>query len=75
MTRRIKHLLELQPQLFVEIGPELANIKKIKSGDKVKVITIRGQVKCIAIVSKNILSFQIGEQKVHVIGLPWCLDG
>lgn len=72
MTRRIKHLLEMQPQLFVEIGPELANIKKIKSGDKVRVMTIRGQVEGIAIVSKRIASYQLGEQKIHVIGLPWC---
>lgn len=72
MTRRLPWLLELQPQLFVEIGKELAEIKKIKSGDKVKVSTIRGEVTGIAIVTSRIPVYMLGEQKVFMIGLPWC---
>ncbi len=72
MTRRLPWLLELQPQLFVEIGKELADMKKIKSGDKVKVSTVRGEVTGVAIVTSRIPSYIIGEQKVHMIGLPWC---
>lgn len=72
MTRRLPLLLELQPQLFVEIGKELADIKKIKNGDKVKVSTARGEVTGVAIVTPRLSSYMLGEQKVFMIGLPWC---
>lgn len=44
MTMRVKLLRDLNPQGYVEISPEDAEKLKIKSGDKVKIITRRGSI-------------------------------
>ena len=72
MTRRIPWLLELQPQQFVEMGTELAALRKIVSGDKVKVSSVRGSVEGVAIVTARMPSYHVGGQTVHMVGMPWC---
>ena len=43
-TRNVPNLLEAEPQLYVEMSPELAKAKGIKNGDGVIVESIRGKV-------------------------------
>jgi formate dehydrogenase major subunit len=62
----------MQPQLFVEMSEELAKIKNIKNGEKVKVVSARGEVEAVAIVTKRIKPFKIEGATVHMIGVPWC---
>ena len=72
MTRHLPWLLEMQPQMFVEISSQLAAEKGIANGDKVTVTSARGQLTCVAIVSDRIASFKIMDTTVHVVGMPWC---
>ena len=72
MTRWQPWLIEAQPQLFVEISEELAQMRGIKNGDKVKVSSARGEVDCLAMVTKRFRPLQIGSTTVHQVGLPWC---
>jgi formate dehydrogenase major subunit len=72
MTRNIPWLVELQPEMMVEMSRELAAEKQIKNGDKVTVVSARGKVKAVAIVTDRLKPFKIGETIVHEIGLPWC---
>ena len=72
LTRWQPWLLEMQPQLFVEMSEELAKIKNIKNGEKVKVVSARGEVEAIAIVTKRIRPFKVEGTTVHMVGLPWC---
>jgi formate dehydrogenase major subunit len=65
-------LLELQPKMFVELSPELAGEKSIKSGDLVEVSSIRGKVEAVAMVTRRIQPFKVGDKVVHQIGLPYC---
>jgi formate dehydrogenase major subunit len=72
MTRNTPWLLELQPRLFVELSPELAKEKGIKSGDMVEVSSIRGSVEAVAMVTQRFKPFTIGDQVVHEVGMPYC---
>ncbi|HMA68006.1 MAG TPA: molybdopterin dinucleotide binding domain-containing protein, partial [Desulfosalsimonadaceae bacterium] len=71
MTRWQPWLLEAQPQLFVEMSPELARMKGIENGEKVQVSTIRGELECVAIVTKRMRPFTIQGNVIHQVGLPW----
>ena len=71
MSRWLPWLLETQPQLFVEMSPELAQLKGIKNGEKVIVESARGKVKAVAIVTKRFRPFTIQGTVVHQVGLPW----
>ena len=72
MTRHLPWLLEMQPQMFVEMDKELAAEKGIKSGDKVVVTSARGQLSCVAIVTDRFKPFKIMDTTVHLVGMPWC---
>ncbi len=72
MTRNTPWLLELQPQLFVELSPELAKDRGIGQGELVKVSSGRGSVDAVAIVTKRFRPFKVQGTTVHQVGLPWC---
>ena len=71
MTRWQPWLLETQPQLFVEMSNELAKLRRIKNGEKVMVLSARGEVKAIALVTHRFKPFRIQGNVIHQVGLPW----
>lgn len=71
MTRPQAWLLELQPQVFVEMSEELAKLKSIKNGERVKVASVRGAIECTAVVTKRFKPFKIGDSIVHEVGMPY----
>ncbi len=70
-TRNVPNLLEAEPQLYVEMSPELAKIKGIKNGDGVIVESIRGKVEAIAMVTIRIRPFTVLGRTLHLIGMPF----
>ncbi|HEY6007882.1 MAG TPA: molybdopterin dinucleotide binding domain-containing protein, partial [Geobacteraceae bacterium] len=72
MTRNTPWLLELQPQQFVEMSPDFAKERGIRNGEMVKVVSARGQVDAVAVVTSRMRPFKIGDQWTHQVGLPWC---
>ncbi|TYO95808.1 formate dehydrogenase major subunit [Geothermobacter ehrlichii] len=72
MSRNTPWLLEMQPQLFVELSPELARERGIGDGEKVRVSSGRGSVEAIAIVTRRFRPFRIRGKTIHQVGLPWC---
>jgi len=71
LTRWQAWLLEAMPELYVEIGDQLAKEKGIKNGEKVKVVSVRGEVKCVAMVTKRFRPFTVEGKTVHQVGLPF----
>jgi len=71
MTRTQPWLLELQPQVFVEMSEELAKLKKIKNGERVMASSARGSLECTAIVTKRFKPFNLGRSTVHQVGFTW----
>ena len=72
MTRWQPWLVEAEPQLFVEMSKELAKMRGIENGEKVKVSSARGEVEAVAIVTTRFRPFKLGQLTVHQVGLPWC---
>ena len=54
MSRWIPWLSELQPELFCEISPELAEEKGVNNTDWVTISTSRGKIHCKALVTDRI---------------------
>ena len=76
-TKHVRLNAILQPEQFVEIGEELAQVKGIKAGDRVKVTSNRGFIKAVAVVTKRIKTLNVNGQPVHTIGIPihWGFKG
>jgi formate dehydrogenase major subunit len=72
MTRNQPYLLEMQPQVFVEMSEELAQLKGIKNGERVLATSPRGSLECTAIVTPRFKPFNLGQTVVHQVGFPWC---
>jgi len=71
MTRNLPWLIEMMPEMFVEIGEDLAAEKGISNGDKVIVVSARGEVRSVAIVTNRLVPLRINGTIIHQIGLPW----
>jgi formate dehydrogenase major subunit len=71
MTRNLPWMVELQPEMFVEISEELAAEKGIVNGGRVIVETARGRIEAVALVTKRFKPFQINGTRIHQIGMPW----
>jgi formate dehydrogenase major subunit len=70
VTQHIEHLVQLQPEAFVEIPTELAKEKGIATGDHVRVSSKRGKMEVRAVVTKRLGPLQIDGKKVYQIGIP-----
>ncbi len=77
MTRWMPWLNALQPSLFAEISPELAEERKIRQGDWVIISTPRGEIEARAMVTRRMRPLHFGKRVVHQIGLPfhWGFQG
>jgi len=71
MTRWCPWLVEMQPEMFVEMSIELGKMKGIKNGDRVIVKSIRGAVDAVAIVTPRFKPFSVNGQTIHQVGIPW----
>jgi len=70
VTQHVEHLVQLQPEAFVEIPAELAQEKGIATGDHVRVSSKRGKLEVRAVVTKRLGPLTIDGKKVYQIGIP-----
>jgi formate dehydrogenase major subunit len=71
MTRNLPWLAECEPNMFIEIGDQLATEKGIENGDQVIVSSARGEIQMVAVVTGRWKPFLVNGQKVHEVGMPW----
>jgi formate dehydrogenase major subunit len=71
MSRWNPWLTELQPELFVELSPELAQEKGVGNLDWVRVSSPRGAIRAKALVTRRLRPFIIEGRVLHQVGLPW----
>jgi formate dehydrogenase major subunit len=71
MTRWNNTLAELQPELFAEISPQLAQEKGIENGGWMTISTPRGKIEAKAWVTERMTPLQINGKTVHTVGMPW----
>ncbi len=70
-TRNLPWLVEMMPEMFVELSEELAAEKGIANGSKVIIRSARGEVKAVASVTKRLQPLAVNGSKIHQIALPW----
>jgi formate dehydrogenase major subunit len=77
MSRFNSWLNELQPEMFVELSPELAEERGIVHTGWIIVRSARGQLTARAMVTRRIRPLRIEDRIVHQIGLPfhWSFAG
>ena len=63
-------LNELQPGFFVEIPEGLAREKGIENGSQVKVISKRGEIQGMAMVTKRLHALEVDGKAIWQIGFP-----
>ncbi|GAW91087.1 anaerobic dehydrogenases, typically selenocysteine-containing [Calderihabitans maritimus] len=71
MTRNCPYLVELMPEMFVEISPNLARKLGIRNGDEVEVISKRGKIRAKACVTPIMRAVKVNGKECEVVGLPW----
>ncbi len=71
MSRTLPHLNELQPELFVELSPELAGEIGVEKGDWVTVVSMRGAVEARALPTRRIRPLEIDGRTVHQVAMPF----
>jgi formate dehydrogenase major subunit len=63
-------LNEIQPGFFIEIPEALAKEKGIENGSQVKVISKRGQIQGMAMVTKRLYPLKVDGKELWQIGFP-----
>ena len=71
MSRWSSWLIELMPELFIEISPELAGKKGINNNQRVRITTPRGQIQARALVTGRMRPFLISGRRIHQVAMPW----
>ena len=74
MSRFVPWLVELQPEMFAEIDPQLAADRGIEEGGWMTIVTERAEIEARAKVTDRMRPLVIGSKPprvVHQIGLPW----
>ncbi len=71
MTRTLSHLAELQPELFTEVSPELADEIGLKHGEWATISTPRARVAARVLITRRMRPMWIDGRRIHQVGLPY----
>lgn len=71
MSRWLPVLSELQPELFAEISPELAELRGLEPYGWATIISPRTAIEVRVLVTERVRPVTAGGQQVHQIGLPY----
>jgi formate dehydrogenase major subunit len=71
MTRWLTWLSELQPEMFCEVSPELAEERQLKNGGWATIRTARAEIEARVLVTRRMRPLKIKGRVVHQIGLPY----
>jgi formate dehydrogenase major subunit len=77
MSRFNSWLNEMQPEMFVELSPELAAERGIVHGGWLTVETARGTIEARAMVTRRLQPLHVEGRVIHQVGLPfhWAFAG
>ncbi len=77
MSRFNSWLNELQPEMFIELSPELATERGIVHGGWVTVQSARARIEARAMVTRRLRPLSIEGRVIHQIGIPfhWAFAG
>jgi formate dehydrogenase major subunit len=71
MSRQLPYLSELQPELFVEVSPELARIRGLTHMGIAHVVTSRAAVQARVVVTDRMAPLRVDGRVVHQVWMPY----
>jgi formate dehydrogenase major subunit len=71
MSRSVPYLAELQPEMFVEVHPELAELRRLDHGGWATVVTTRTAIEARVMVTERVKPLVHAGRRVHQVGLPY----
>ncbi len=71
MSRTVRYLSELQPELFCEVSPELAAERGLEHGDWATIVTMRSAIEARVMVTDRMKPIVVQGRETHQIGLPY----
>ncbi len=71
MSRTLPYLSELQPEMFIEVSPELAAERGLDNGGWAHVVTSRAAIEARVLVTERMTPLTAGGRRVHQVGVPY----
>jgi formate dehydrogenase major subunit len=71
MSRTVPHLSELQPEMFCEVSPELAEERGLEHGGWATIINERSAIEARVLVTDRVVPLEVQGRTVHQVGLPY----
>lgn len=71
MSRWLPYLSELQPEMFCEISPELAELKGLEPYGWATIISPRSAIEVKVLVTDRMTPLTVAGKTIHQIGLPY----
>jgi len=71
MSRFVDYLSELQPQMFVEVHPDLAEERGLEHGGWATIVSPRSAIEARVLVTDRMRPVRINGEKRHQVGLPY----
>jgi formate dehydrogenase major subunit len=71
MSRFVPYLAELQPQMFVEVHPDLARERGLEHGGWATISTARSAIEARVMVTDRMRPVRVGGEERHQVGLPY----
>jgi formate dehydrogenase major subunit len=78
MSRTLPYLAELQPEFFVEVSPELAELRGLRNGEYATLVSSRSAIEAKVLVTERVRPIRLRDGTVvHQIGMPyhWSYSG
>ncbi len=75
MSRGLPFLSELMPEMFVEVSPQLAELRGLEHAGWATLVTARSAIEARVLVTPRMAPLTIGGRVVHQIGLPYHWGG
>ena len=71
MSRTAAYLAELQPEMFCEVSPELAEERGLEHGGWATIVSARSAIEARVLVTRRLRPLTVQGTRVHQVGLPW----
>jgi formate dehydrogenase major subunit len=71
MSRQLAYLSELQPEMFVEVSPELAALRGLSHLGWAHIVTARAAIEARVLVTDRLTPLRIEDRVVHQLWLPY----
>jgi formate dehydrogenase major subunit len=71
MSRTVPYLSELQPEMFVEVGPALAAHRGLEHTGWATLVTARAAIEARVLVTDRLKPLKIMGRELHQIGVPY----